>query len=86
MTVDLERDDAAPALEERQRERSEAGADLEHAVARVDSGEADDAPRRVGVGEEVLAQRLARAQVVAREQLADGGGGEQGHQGANLSP
>ena len=47
------------------------GPDLDDAVAGLDAGEAHDAPRGVRVGEEVLAERLARAQVVRGEQLAD---------------
>ena len=43
----------------------EPGAHLEDAVARGHAREPDDAPRGVGVDEEVLAERLGRREAVA---------------------
>ena len=52
-------------LGQRERQRTEAGADLDHAVAGADLGEAGDAPHGVRVGDEVLAEVAARGQAVA---------------------
>jgi hypothetical protein len=58
--VDLDRDDAPDALEQSERERAEAGADLDDDVVLVESRRAHDAAHRVGVDDEVLAERLGR--------------------------
>ena len=54
-----------------QGERAEPGADLDHGVPCRDAGEADDAPDRVRVDDEVLPPLLGRAQAEPRRELAD---------------
>ena len=58
-------------LGQRQRQRAEPGADLDDVVAGTDAGEAGDAPHRVGVGDEVLAEVATRRQPVVGEELVD---------------
>ena len=63
--VDLDRRHRRPGLGERQRQRAETGADLDHVVAGADAGQAGDAADGVRVGDEVLAE------VAAGRQAAD---------------
>ena len=79
MAVELERDDLCTRLGQREGERPEAGTDLEHAVAVADPRQAHDSAGGVRIGEEVLAQRAARAQPVLREQGAHGRRREEAH-------
>ncbi len=69
----------APPCDELERQRSETRPDLEDVLAGFELGEAGDAARGVRVGEEVLAQRLARTEPVLREQCAHGPGRQGGH-------
>ena len=64
--VDLDRGDRRAGLGEGQRQRAEAGADLDDAVAGADAGEVGDAADGVRVGDEVLPEVAARRQAVAR--------------------
>src|SRR5258708_30843489 len=69
MPVELDGGDVRTGLGERQRQRPEARADLHHPVARLDPGQADDAPQRVRVDDEVLTQGAARADAVPLEKV-----------------
>ena len=79
VTVELQRGHLRSRTGERDGERSHAGSDLEHPVAGADAGERDDPARGVGVGEEVLAERPARAQAVRVEEPAQLTGVDRGH-------
>ena len=68
MTVDLHGDDPGSALCEGERQRTEAGADLQHRRPLAHPGQPSDAPHGVGVCHEVLAERPAGAQRVVRQQ------------------
>ena len=63
----------APSRRRRQRdgERSEAGADLDHAIAGADARVGHDRSGEVRVDQEVLAERLRRADAVASGKVAD---------------
>jgi hypothetical protein len=61
--VDLDGGDPGAAVEQGQRQRSEAGSDLEDVVVTVDRGGRNDATNGVRVVNEVLAERLARPEV-----------------------
>ena len=67
-SVELERDDVVPGVEQRERERAEPGPDLEHRCAGGQVGEGDDPPRGVGVDEEVLAEAPLGVEPVRVEQ------------------
>jgi hypothetical protein len=69
VAIELERDHLRTGLRERDGERSDTGADLEHAVVGTDVGKAHDLAREVRVGEEVLPQRPARSAVVSGEEV-----------------
>ena len=69
--VDLDGGDVGAGLGERQRQRAEAGADLDDVVAGADAGEVGDAAHGVGVGDEVLPEVAPRRQAGLVEQLAD---------------
>ena len=69
--VDLDGDHGARGLEQREGQRAEARADLEHDVVGTDLGETDDAAHRVGVVDEVLAQALGGSQVELRGESPD---------------
>ena len=69
--VDLDGGDVGAGVGQGERERPEAGADLDDVVARPDPGEVGDAAHGVGVGDEVLAEVAAGSQVVGFEELAD---------------
>ena len=77
--VDFHRVHLGPRLHERQRQRSQSRADLEHQVAGSDLGESGDATHRVGVHHEVLSERARRLQSVLFEQGDELGAGV-GHQ------
>jgi hypothetical protein len=70
--VDLHGHDAVDRRQQAQRQRAEARTDLQDDVLG-----ADDAADRVGVVQEVLAERLGRPQVELLGQLADRGGTQQ---------
>ena len=61
------------------RQRPHPGTHLEHPVAGAHPGEADDAPGGVGVGQEVLAQRPAGAEIVGGEKTPHVSRREQPH-------
>ena len=71
VAVDLDSGDRRAGLGQRERQRAEAGADLDDLVAGADAGEAGDAADGVGIGDEVLAERPARMQAVTLEQFDD---------------
>ncbi len=58
-------------------ERTETGADLEHPLAGVEPGRADDATDGVRIVQEVLPERLGRADVEPCRECADVGRTEQ---------
>ena len=66
--VVLDRDDVGARVGQAERERAEPGADLDDMVGRLDAGEADDAPHRVRIDHEVLAERPPGRQAVCVEQ------------------
>jgi hypothetical protein len=76
MTVDLHRRHRCTGLGQRQRQRTQAGADLDHLVARPDPGQPGDAPDGVGIDDEVLAEGAARATIDPCQQLGHLGPGE----------
>ena len=86
VTVDLERDDRRAGLEERERQRPDAGADLEHAVPRPDLRQPGDAAGGVGIGEEVLSERATRTYAVLVEQAAHVTGSQQRHRAEAIAP
>ena len=69
--VDLESPHLGAGCSERDGERTEPCADLDHAIPGADSGIPHDRSREVGVDQEVLAERLRRADAVASGELAD---------------
>ena len=75
--VCLDGDHAGGGLQQRKGERAEAGADFEHSVGRVQAGQPSDPADGPGVGDEVLAQPLARPDDKAAGDPPDGGGPEQ---------
>ena len=74
--VGFDREDVTARLGERDGERSEAAPDLQDAVAGTDAGVRDDRAREVGVGEEVLAERLGRADAVTGGEILQRGAAE----------
>ena len=66
--VDLECLDVRPGLGQGQRERSESGSDLQYLVTGPNVGQARDAPHRIGVDDEVLAQGTRRSQPMGLHQ------------------
>ncbi len=83
VAVDLDGHDLRAGLGERHREGTQAGPDLDDRVTRADAGEPHDLAHRVGVDEEVLAQRPTRAQAVPLEQV-DGLAAGEGHRVTSL--
>ena len=79
--VDLDGDHVPGHLEQREGQRPEARADLEHDVVGSDPGVADDPAHGVAVDDEVLPALLARAQVELVGEAAYLGGAEQAHRG-----
>src|SRR5205085_6528398 len=69
VTVELDGRDPRPRLRKGEGEGAEPGADLDHPIARLYPGQAHDAPDGVGVDDEVLAERAARAYAVPVEEL-----------------
>lgn len=67
--IRLDREDLGSGGRERNRQRAEAGADLQEPRAGPRPGVANYGPGRVGIGEEVLAERLPRADAVALGKL-----------------
>jgi hypothetical protein len=76
--VELDRADVSAGRGERQRQRAQAGADLDDAIAWSRAGRRRDRARQVGVDQEVLTERLVGSDAVARRQLADRTGSEPG--------
>jgi hypothetical protein len=68
--VDLHRGHHRAGLGERQRQRAEAGTDLDHPVARADLRKGRDLADGVRIGDEVLTEVAAWREVVT-EQLVD---------------
>ncbi len=69
--VDFDGDHVRAGLGQREGQRAEPGPDLDHVIARPDTGEGGDAPHGVGVGDEVLAEVTPRCQAAGGEQVAD---------------
>ena len=70
MAVELQGQDLAAGrhrLGQGDRQRADPGPDLEHPVAGAHTGQADDAAGGVGVGQEVLAESAAGAEVMGGE-------------------
>jgi hypothetical protein len=63
--VELDRGDATAGVRERQGERAEAGADLDHRIPRTNARVQDDGTGEVRVREEVLTERLRGPDVEA---------------------
>ena len=74
-TIHLERRHRRPGLGQRQRQRTQPGPDLDHVIARSDTGGTGDAAHRVGIGDEVLPEIAAGRQSVLGQQLTNGGTG-----------
>ncbi len=68
MPVDLDGGDRGTHVGQRQGERAQAGADLDHAVPGADSGQANHPADGVGVGHEVLSESPARLEMMGLEQ------------------
>ena len=68
--VDLDRGDARADLGEPERQRAEAGPDLDDPVTSLDTGEAHDLAHRVRVDDEVLPELLRRGDVEPLCELA----------------
>ena len=79
MAVQLDRHHPGPGLGQRQGQRAQPGPELEHRGAGPDVGQAGDAPDRVGISDEVLAERPAGAKPMCGEQRRDVSAG-MGHQ------
>jgi hypothetical protein len=62
--VELDREDPASRLGEGNRQRAEAGTDLQDRVVRTDARIGDDRAGEVGIDEEVLAERPGRGDPV----------------------
>jgi hypothetical protein len=71
--VELHGGDSSAELGQRERQRAEAGADLEHVVARTRPAGGGDAPGGVRVDEEVLPERAAGRDAVLLQQRPDAG-------------
>ena len=65
------------AVQQRQRQRAQAGTHLEDVVVAVDPGRRHDAAHGVGVMDEVLAERLPRPEVKFLGQMPDLGAPEE---------
>ena len=72
-SVDLDGGHRRPGLEQRQGERTEPGAHLDHVITGSDAGQPRDPAHGVGVGHEVLPERPGGRQPVGGEQRADRG-------------
>ena len=68
MPVDLERHDRGTRCRQRRRQRARTGPHFHHPVTRTDLRSAHDAIHDVGVGEEVLAERLVGTVPMALQQ------------------
>ena len=71
MTIELDRAHVRARVGQRDRERTDAGTDLDDPIARLQLREPHDAARGVRVGEEVLTERLRRPHAVAGQELGD---------------
>ena len=76
--VDLDGDHRTGHRQQRQGQRAQPRADLDHDVLRPHPGQPDDAAHGVGVDDEVLAPLLGRADTEAAGDLADLTGPQQG--------
>jgi hypothetical protein len=74
--VALDRPHLGSRLEERAGQRPQAGADLDHRVARAYAAELERLPHDVSVDQEVLAQEPLGRVAEPREEVAGFGGGE----------
>jgi hypothetical protein len=72
-TVQLDGDDVAPGVGQRERQRAEPRTDLEDGVAGADAGIEDDRAREVRIGEEVLTERSGRGDAVPLGEGSEGG-------------
>ena len=61
--VDLDCRDVGTAIQQRQRQRTQAGADLKHMVVTMHSRGGNDAANGIGVVNEVLPECLSRTKV-----------------------
>jgi hypothetical protein len=77
VAIGLDGRDRGARVDQRQGQGAEARADLDHVVTGADVGQAGDAPDRVGVDDEVLAEGATGRQSVAVEEVAGLGRGEQ---------
>ena len=84
--VDLDGDHVPGHLEQRQRQRAQAGPDLEDHVVWADARVPDDPAHRVAVDDEVLPALLAGSQVELVGEAPDLGGTEQAHRGPGHGP
>jgi hypothetical protein len=75
-SIELDREHVRPGRRERDRERTEPGADLDDVITGVEVGIGDDGTGEVRVDQEVLAEGLGGADAVSARELADGGGSE----------
>ena len=75
--VDLDGGHTRPAVQQRQRQRPEAGTDLENVVVAVDPGCRHDPANGIGVMNEVLAERLTWSEVQFLRQMSDLGATEE---------
>ena len=76
--VDLDGDHGTDLRQQRQGQRAQPRAHLDHDVLRPHPGQPDDAAHGVGVDDEVLAPLLGRADTEAAGDLADLTGPQQG--------
>ena len=74
--IELNREHLRAGRGERQRERPEPGADLNHAIASGDAGVGGDRARQVRIDQEVLAERLRGADAVTPGELPDRAGAQ----------
>ena len=75
--VDLDRDDTSDGTGQREGERADSGADLEHDIVGSETRRGDDASDRVRIDEQMLAIALAHRESVPVEQRPRRARGEQ---------
>ncbi len=80
VAIEFDGNDCRIGLSQRQRQRTESGADLDNMITGTDAGKADDLVDRSGITEKVLAQRPAGIDAMSIEERSDRGPGETGGQ------